>query len=159
MIKFTLVIYKSLDIIKIIMEINIGNLKFDLDLKKGDGYYTISANSKAGEKLGYLTFLLKKEQHIAWLNKIAVDESVQGCGVGYAMLVMFEKFASDNFATKIEGKYYPTNDRAIEFYKRNGYLVLQEDYGKEIFKRLNSNEVESAYNNLGFKCLESEAEK
>ena len=133
------------------MKVSVNGFDFDLELKSDYGFYLLLAKKLNSDKeIGSLSFFFKNQdrERVSWLNKIEVEKKYQAKGVGYGLLKVFEQFSASRQYLTIEGKYYPTNERAKQFYLRNGYMIYREGYNQELFKRLDKNVVQAEYNRL-----------
>jgi GNAT superfamily N-acetyltransferase len=108
-----------------------------------DDFYQITAyETKTNKEIGFINYKIyyEREGSSSWLNLIEVtDSSYLNAGVGQTLLNAFEKDLISRRITRINGKYYPKDDGAKyseAFYKRNGYDITMEEYGKEIYKDL-----------------------
>lgn len=88
---------------------------------------------------------MKYKERLAWLQNIEVGEDFKKNGIGQALLINFENICVQKRLLSVEGKFYPTDNNAKRFYEKNNYKIEQEDYGKEIFKRLDPESVADAY--------------
>lgn len=78
-----------------------------------------------GVVAGYLGFHaptpLETNQHVMEID-IAVDPGFQGRGIGKKLLEKYEHLAKDKGIHKISLRVLATNEGAIEFYKKCGFL-------------------------------------
>ena len=92
----------------------------------GKQYYQTVAYNNDGEELGYVNFELKS--HKVWIWSIGTREKFQFKGVGQTLLEVMEYMAISNKCMSIEGKFYPSNSYAKQFYLKNGYEINDDDY-------------------------------
>ncbi len=129
---------------------NIKNMEKDFDYSivgtQDDDFYSLKAiENRTGEICGSISFGLKYKERHAWLQNIEVKEDFKKNGIGQALLTNFENICVQKRLFTVEGKFYPKDDHAKSFYEKNNYKIEQEDYGKEIFKRLDPESVADAY--------------
>ena len=108
-----------------------------LVLEKKD-FYQIKAFDNKDNQSGFCNFKISDKS--CWIYKICVtNKEYLGKGVGKKMLKMVEKIAKQHNCYNIEGKFYPEGEgaeRALKFYKDNGYTIDKEDYQQVIFKSI-----------------------
>ena len=69
-----------------------------------------------------------------WLTKIFVNESERFKGVGQKLIDALEYFAKSRHIDNIEGKFYPDNLYAKDFYEKNGYEIWKDGYETYVSK-------------------------
>jgi len=124
---------------------------FQLDIKECDenSFIFYAKDIETNKRLGFVSFRIddKNRNHV-WMQKIEVYKKYQGKGIGQALLTAFEYNCVKNNVDTVEGKYYPTNQAAVNMYKKNRYEISQETYGKEIFKYLSKSTVMRKYREI-----------
>ncbi|MCD4694522.1 GNAT family N-acetyltransferase [bacterium] len=74
--------------------------------------------------------LTPKDKNIVRIRQVAVANDYQGKGIGSKLVKFAEKFAIDHKFSKI---ILSSRNTALNFYKKNGYQTLGEEYvGKTI---------------------------
>lgn len=92
-------------------------------------------------EMGYANFTIKDDGSI-WLYHIKTDEKYSHQGIATILINAMEYFAVLNYYVKhVEGKYYPENEFAESFYKKNGYDILEDSYSYFIVKSLYRKDV------------------
>ena len=117
--------------------------------------YRISAITDNGDEMGFATFSIKKKDRSVWLRKIETNPQYQNLGVAKAILDVLEYFAVDNRLCLIEGKFYPDNEFAKPFYKKNNYDIHKEDYETYVSKYIGHESVsdETRQRIIGYEVL------
>ncbi|MBE5739090.1 MAG: GNAT family N-acetyltransferase [Clostridiales bacterium] len=105
-----------------------------------DKYYKAEAFSEDGEVMGVITFKPDGRGSM-WLQYIATNEKFQNMGVGDALLSVMEYRAVTTRIRNIEGKFYPSNDKAKPFYENRGYNIYKDGYETYLDKSLNIAQV------------------
>lgn len=127
------------------------NLEFDLQVKKiEDNFFQFYLESENGEKMGAISF--KIHQGKAWIYSIATKPEFQHKGVGQTLIELFECYCANRRCYIVEGKYMPSNDFALPFYKKNGYDIYKDGYDHFIYKRLN---IKNILNNFKHDIVEN----
>ena len=141
------------------MEIKNKNKTFDVKIKNfvNDNYYAIEVvlNKKVA---GTATF--KKNGNKIWLYKIKTNEEFQHQGIGGAVIDTLELFAMKNNCHYIEGKFFPENEHAKQFYENRGYDIYKDNYETYIYKMLDfekiKQEIEPSIKNYSVINIEHE---
>ena len=137
---------KSIELEKILLlsdELTISDLPFD---KKVDVNWAHTVNGKKyyeekikgisgvcfvaevnGAIVGYLTAAKKEVPSyrlvtVAELENIFVKKELRGNGVGKMLMDKFKQWAKEIKADKVAVNVFALNERAIEFYKREGFV-------------------------------------
>ena len=107
---------------------------FDFIVK--DNYNEIKAYDIKKREIGHLTMFVTKEifPRSIWLMHIFVNEDARYCGVGQKMLDALEYFARKCCVEVVEGKFYPDNAYAKDFYEKNGYEIWKDGYETYVSK-------------------------
>lgn len=118
-------------------DIKINGKDYYLKFEAKEKYWQIDAYNEKDENIGYVNML--KNSRGLWLNKIFVEEQERFQGVGQALLNAFEAFIERFGYTYVEGKFYPENTYAREFYEKNGYTIDKDGYetyvSKDFYKK------------------------
>lgn len=85
----------------------------------------IIAVKENGKILGYSVFRKKNEETV-WISSLYVDSNTQGKGVGTKLLIEIESFAKENKCKVIALETHRDAIWAINFYKKNGYQIVNE---------------------------------
>lgn len=114
----------------------------NVDYNSIRNYYTVSALSLDNILLGQMTFKVNKDSFIRkiWLYKIETFSDNQHKGIGSKMLRYLENFARQNQIYYIEGKYFPENEFAKDFYEHRGYLIEKDGYDTLVCKSLSKDD-------------------
>ena len=94
---------------------------------------------KIGDKIGIVNFSLKCNGYSnnLWINIIDVKDEYQFKGIGQALLDAVETFAKMRRVYAIEGRFYPRNQYARNFYEKNGFEIYKDGYETYLFKSMN----------------------
>ena len=95
-----------------------------------------------GEEIGFINFKFTNNDSV-WLNLIKVHEKFQSQGYGDILIELFEDYCRKNRKYIVEGKYYPENNNAVNFYKKHEYQIDKEYYDQYIFKIIKEKTVEN----------------
>lgn len=118
-------------------QIHLNNFCINLSELESQCYMFEIKNRSNNETAGQICFAIRKDfRRYASLFDIRVEEKYQHQGLGTALIKSFEKFLVDKRITYIEGKFYPSNDYAKDFYFNNGYSIDREDGGQIVSKSL-----------------------
>lgn len=112
------------------------NIYLKKSYDENNNFYTATALSMQNEEMGYITYKFIPKERLAWLNKIETYEGFQHQGVATALLSFFEHEVRSKRYSRIEGKYYPTNNFAKPFYQKMGYHIEQDGYEQFVYKYL-----------------------
>lgn len=115
-------------------------VKVKLNYDDENDRYSAYAVDDIGDVMGYIHFNHVKGDSPAWLEKIFVEEKYRFLGVGQTLLDLMEYVLSLEKDCFIEGRFFPENAYAENFYKKNNYLI---EYGSWnfIYKNLNREKV------------------
>jgi len=83
-----------------------------------------NANPIGVAEISYASKCPIKNIPVPELSKLYVMECFNGTGVGYGILQEVEKEVSSHGFKKINLEVYLENERALRFYKRQGYLAI-----------------------------------
>ncbi len=95
-----------------------------------------------GEEIGFINFKFTNNDSV-WLNLIKVHEKFQSQGYGDILIELFEDYCRKNRKYIVEGKYYPENNNAVNFYKKHEYQIDKEYYDQYIFKIIKEKTTEN----------------
>ena len=95
-----------------------------------------------GEEIGFINFKFTNNDSV-WLNLIKVHEKFQSQGYGDILIELFEDYCRKNRKYIVEGKYYPENNNAVNFYKKHEYQIDKEYYDQYIFKIIKEKTAEN----------------
>lgn len=130
--------------------INDGQHDDDLDLdwpfsKVGIEYYKKLAGGKYGHCLialsdnvpaGYVALVIKdfgyRKSKYVEIENIGVNPEFRSKGIGHLLMQASEKWAKEQNATKLYVSAYFKNEKAIKFYKKEGFYEI----GLELDKKL-----------------------
>ena len=118
-----------------------------------DGIFQAYIEDKSGQIQGEITFKIYADR--TWIYNIHTEEKFQHIGVGQTLLDICEYISAKKRVYIIEGKYFPRNDYAQPFYKKNGYSIDKDDYDLQIYKRLN---IEKVFERLKNRIFQSAKE-
>ena len=76
------------------------------------------------EIVGFVT--IKLEEEFSEIGLIAVDEKVRGRNIGSNLLKAVEIFSKNSGISQINVATQEVNEKAIEFYLKNGYHVMRQ---------------------------------
>lgn len=88
-----------------------------------------------GEKIiGYLSYKIKGEQiKRLWIDEFVIDKNYRSNGYGNTLLKELEKICKENNYKSIELNCWAFNEKALEFYKNNGYKESRIVFEKNIY--------------------------
>ncbi|NCB48396.1 MAG: GNAT family N-acetyltransferase [Clostridia bacterium] len=114
----------------------------DISFDSFKNYYTVRTFSLKNVLLGQMTFKIDQESFTKkiWLYKIETYGENQHNGIGSKMISFLERFAIQKRIYYIEGKYFPENDKAKDFYEHRGYTIEKDGYDWFVCKSLNHQE-------------------
>jgi len=114
----------------------------DVSFDNFKNYYTVKTLSLKQVLLGQMTFKIDQESCVRkiWLYKIETFGENQHNGIGSKMLNFLERFAIQKRIFYIEGKYFPENEFAKDFYEHRGYTIEKDGYDWFVCKNLNRQE-------------------
>lgn len=119
-----------------IINSKIGKLKLVYNDKPAQ-YERLELHKEDGEVVGFVNFKIKSDSwHNVWLYNIEVNKKYQSNGLGDILIVAFEQVCINSRAFKVEGKYYPTNEKAKPFYVKHGYEIEKDGYDWYVTKDL-----------------------
>jgi ribosomal protein S18 acetylase RimI-like enzyme len=75
---------------------------------------------------GFVTVKFSKYKSIAFVGRLAVNPSFQNKGIGKALLYYVEQEVKKIGSKKVRLQVRQSNTKAVDFYKKNGYNVLNE---------------------------------
>ena len=115
--------------------------------KEYDDVIRVSALDKDKKEIGYVNFCVIDESFYrkSWLNYICVDDEYSHKGIGSALLNVFEYLSVRLRCSYVDGKYYPKNSAAVEFYKKHEYSIIKDDYQQFLSKRLDEKKIEKEF--------------
>ena len=114
-----------------VFNVQIESLKEDI--------FQVIIESATGEVMGEISFKIKADR--AWIYSIGTAEKFQNMGVGQTLLNCFEYCCAMKRCQTVEGKYYPSNEFARQFYEKNSYEIYKDGYDCLIYKKLNIKEI------------------
>lgn len=79
------------------------------------------------EKILGCCMLIKEDNHVCRLRQMAVLNTLQGKGIGRAMMIFAENIARDRGYKKINMHARKT---AVGFYERLGYSISSEEFNE-----------------------------
>lgn len=97
-----------------------------------------------GAILGYMNDTIKEE---AYISLLLIDNIYQSKGIGTSLIKSFEKQAVQNNMKIIKLYTHKDNDRAINFYKKNGFYISDEKSNAEYSVTLKK-VIQKSYNIL-----------
>lgn len=124
------------------MEINIKNKKYHLKKESFERQVSYTLYDKKGqttfEKAGSVLYYIEFDDYSSylWLTSINVEEKYQSMGLGQFLFDLLYNDAILKRASYIEGKYFPTNDKAKPFYDKNGCEIYKAGYETFVFKSI-----------------------
>jgi len=118
------------------------NIFLEVSFDNLNNYFTVNALSCDNVVLGFITFSIKQGCFCKkiWINKIETVEEHREKGVGSKLINYLENFAKENRIGYIEGKFFPSNASAKNFYEHRGYSIEQDGYEKFVCKSISQNE-------------------
>lgn len=79
-----------------------------------------------GTLAGFMHIEPKPENHVMWLNMIAVDEPFRRHGIGQKFMLLAEQLARQAGLPRIGLRVLADNQQAIELYLKQGYARVKE---------------------------------
>lgn len=79
-----------------------------------------------GTLAGFMHIEPKPENHLMWLNMIAVDEPFRRHGIGQKFMLLAEQLAREASLPRIGLRVLAENHQAIELYRKQGYARVKE---------------------------------
>lgn len=130
------------------MIVNSKGTDFNIDVYVEDErFYRAFARNECDEIMGYIIF--KAHEKYSWLYKIETYDEFQNRGVGKALLTTMEYILlSTTNCYNVEGKFYPTNSRALPFYNNNGYTIYKDGYEHYVSKYLSKKDLPNVTANI-----------
>ncbi|MEG0289744.1 MAG: GNAT family N-acetyltransferase [Carnobacterium sp.] len=98
------------------------------------GTHLVAFNESEGKAVGFIGFhpsTLLQAHKRTWLIDIGVDPAIQSKGVGRKLVEGLKKEAREQRIHKLSLRVLGTNQRAIRFYQKNGFVVegiLKEEF-------------------------------
>jgi GNAT superfamily N-acetyltransferase len=91
---------------------------------------TFLARDASGKVIGFLNGLLRKDQGVflepfAFVSNAFVEEDVRSLGVGTALLLRFEAWATADGAQDIRLNVNAANDLGLSFWRKNGFQTFE----------------------------------
>ena len=96
-------------------------VEHNLIIEKQNDFYVVKCVDKDNEELGFINFEIKNNK--VWIYKIETNPNFFHQGIGTALLNTMEYIAMLNNISRVEGKYYPTNEYTKPFYEKYGYYI------------------------------------
>ena len=121
-----------------IINSKIGNVKIYYNYNNEYDYHEFIIKDLNNDNvIGFINFKIYNQFILkAWLNNIQIKNEYQSLGFGNILLRLFENFCIKYRCYLIEGKYFPTNNKAKNFYIKNGYEIYKDGYETYISKSL-----------------------
>ncbi len=94
---------------------------------------------KDAKPQGFVTFYSNDSvSKTGYLSQLAIKPDCLVKGAGYNLLKLFEKVSCENGMEKLKLEVYDSNVHAINFYKKNGYKVVEKasDKSSYMMKRI-----------------------
>lgn len=121
--------YKTIitaDQISYMMEMMYSTSSLEKQMNEEGQYYLLAKDGD--EYVGYLSYEMNyDEEPFIKIQKIYVLSSAQGKGIGTLLIDEVLKTAKENKADRIKLNVNRDNNRAINFYKRNGFNIEKEE--------------------------------
>lgn len=121
--------YKTIitaDQISYMMEMMYSTSSLEKQMNEEGQYYLLAKDGD--EYIGYLSYEMNyDEEPFIKIQKIYVLSSAQGKGIGTLLIDEVLKTAKANKADRIKLNVNRDNNRAINFYKRNGFNIEKEE--------------------------------
>lgn len=100
-----------------------------------------SVSIEEDDIMGSATFKIYDSKKTTWLFKIETKKEYQHMGIGQALIDIVEYISCLNHMQRIEGRYFPDNEHAKPFYKKNNYEIYKEGYDSFILKNLDRKHI------------------
>lgn len=121
--------YKTIitaDQISYMMEMMYSTSSLEKQINEDGQYYLLAKDGD--EYVGYLSYEMNyDEEPFIKIQKIYVLSSAQGKGIGTLLIDEVLTTAKENKADRIKLNVNRDNNRAINFYKRNGFNIEKEE--------------------------------
>ena len=104
-----------------------------------NAFFIVAEDKKSRDVLGYAALYANDlNTRIAYITLICVKAYAQRDHIGTRILEKCDQIAVDNQMTKVRLEVYSDNDKAIAFYKKNGYVfeMKKTEYSYNMIKQL-----------------------
>lgn len=118
------------------MEILIKNHTYRIGKETFGNQIVYTLYISPAKAVGSVYFCIRQDgaNNYLWLSNISIEPEFQSQGLGQFLFDLMYNDAVLARVWQIEGKYYPSNDKAKPFYDKNNVEIYKDGYETYIYK-------------------------